>query len=129
AWVHATERGSELTIMAPITHQLLSNMIPTLGDVDLLPFTAQSDERRLPASQSALDFEVRFPYPVDIPYWESPQKSYHAILVVDTRVFAVLGTVFGQKSQWAEGTFAVFALVTVLFLLVELASLIAGVRL
>ncbi len=129
AWVHATERGNELTIMAPITHQLLSNMIPTLGDVDLLPFTGQSDERRLPASQSPFDFEVKFPYPVDIPYWESPHKSYHAILVVDTRVFAVLGTVFGQKSQWAEGTFAVFALVTVLFLLVELASLVAGVRL
>jgi len=50
------------------------------------------------------------------------------VLVVDTRISAVLGTVF-QKIDWAELALGVFVGVAVLFLLVELLSLIAGVKL
>src|SRR5215469_12711122 len=129
AWVHATANGSELTLVAPVTHELLSQLVPGLGDVDLIGYTAPARDSLLPPKQNLLDIEVAFPYPLTIASWNSPQENLTGVLVVHTRVFAVLGTVFGAKTDWAQGLFAVFIMVAVAFLLVELASGVAGVRL
>ena len=54
------------------------------------------------------------------------QRDY---LLVDTRFSAVLGIVFGQKADWSDLALTfILALITV-FLLVEIASLYAGVKL
>ena len=129
AWVHTVANGNELTLLAPITHDSLSRLIPGLGDVDLLPFTARSRESLVPPKQNALDFEFSFPYPIQLDLWNSPPRRRNAILFVDTRLFAVLGIMFGATPQWFEGVTTVFVVVSVLFLLVEIASLIGGVRL
>jgi sigma-B regulation protein RsbU (phosphoserine phosphatase) len=129
AWVHARANGSELTLLAPITHELLSQLVPGLGDVDLIGYTAPARESQVPPKQNALDVEVSFPYPLTMASWDSPNQNTTGVLVVRTRVFAVLGTVFGEKTDWAAGLLAVFVMVAVLFLLVEIVSLIAGVRL
>jgi len=129
AWVHALANGNELTLLAPISHDSLSRLIPGLGDVDLVPFTARSRESLIPPKQNALDFEFSFIYPVPLDLWDSPPRRRTAILLVDTRLFAVLGIMFGATSQWFEGLTAAFIGVSILFLLVEMASLVAGVRL
>jgi len=129
AWVHSVANGNELTLLAPITHESLSQLIPGLGDVDLVPFTARSRESLAPPKQNALDFELSFILPVQLDLWNAPPKSRTAILLVDTRLFAVLDTMFGATSQWFEGLTTAFIIVSILFLLVEMASLIAGVRL
>src|SRR5579871_2804287 len=49
AWVHAAANGNELTLIAPITHDLLSHLIPGLGDVDLVQYTARSQGSLVPA--------------------------------------------------------------------------------
>jgi sigma-B regulation protein RsbU (phosphoserine phosphatase) len=54
------------------------------------------------------------------------------ILRVDTRASAVLGTIFQSRDQtldWAEFYLGAFIVVTIVFLLVELISLVAGVQL
>jgi len=129
AWAHTRTDSNEMTLIAPITHDLLSGLVPGLGDVDLLPYTKPVQDSRVPQKQNALDFDVSFPYPVQIASWDSPQNALRGILVVHTRVFAVLGTVFGARTEWGAGLLGVFVVVAVLFLLVELASLVAGVRL
>jgi sigma-B regulation protein RsbU (phosphoserine phosphatase) len=129
AWVHAVSDGQQLTLLAPINHELLSQLISTLGDVDLLPYTTRTSTSRLPVKQNPLDFEVAFAYPIEIASWNSPKDHKQGMLVVDTRVFAVLATVFGDNLQWAEGWLTMFVVVTVLFLLMEMAAMVAGVRL
>jgi sigma-B regulation protein RsbU (phosphoserine phosphatase) len=129
AWLHERNRGNEITLVAPLTHDLLSRLIPGLGDVDLIPYTARSAKSRLPDKQNPFDIEVWFPYPVQLESWGSPQSSESGILLVDTRFSAVLGTIFGQKLEWAEKAMGIFVTVAVMFLLVELASLYFGVRL
>lgn len=129
AWVHAVSGDNEITMMAPVTHDLLTELVPGLGDVDLAPFTAHSRENLVPEKQNAFDLAVSGFYPISIPAWESPQSSRIAILLVKTRFSAVLGTVFGQKLQWGETALGLFLVVLVLFLLQGLASLVAGVRL
>jgi sigma-B regulation protein RsbU (phosphoserine phosphatase) len=129
AWVHAVSDGNQLTLVTPINHELLSQLISTLGDVDLLPYTRRTAESRLPPKQGALDFEVAFAYPMEIASWNSPKEHKQGMLVVDTRVFAVLATVFGDNLRWAEGWLTLFVVVTIVFLLVELAALFWGFRL
>lgn len=129
AWVHSIADRNQLTLVAPISHELLSQLISGLGDVDLLPFTTRTAESRLPPKQNALDFEVRFFYPMEIPSWSSPKDNETGILAVDTRVFAVLATVFGENLDWANFWLTLFVVLTILFLLAELAALVAGFQL
>src|SRR5579883_3396071 len=129
AWVHSVANGGELTLLAPVTHDLLSHLIPGLGDIDLVPYTARSQQSLVPPKQNPLDFELSMIYPVPIDLWDQPPNTKTGVLLVDTRVFAVLDTMFGAKSQWFETLTGAFVVVSILFLLVELASLVAGVRL
>jgi sigma-B regulation protein RsbU (phosphoserine phosphatase) len=129
AWAHTRTPSNEMTLMAPITHQLLSQLVPGLGDVDLLPYTKPAVESLVPPAQNALDVDVSFPFPVQVASWNSPQTTLRGILVVHTRVFTVLGTLFGGRAEWGAGLLGVFSVVAILFLLVELLALVAGVRL
>jgi phosphoserine phosphatase RsbU/P len=129
AWLHERNRGNEITLVAPITHDLLSRLVPGLGDVDLIPYTRPTAESHLPPKQNPFDIEVQFPYPVQLESWDSPQAMHTGYLLVDTRFAAVLGTIFGQKLEWADAAMTVFVVVAVMFLIVELASLYFGVRL
>jgi sigma-B regulation protein RsbU (phosphoserine phosphatase) len=129
AWVHAVSDSNQLTLIAPISHEMLSQLISTLGDVDLVPYTKRASESRLPPKQNALDFEVAFAYPMQIASWNSPKDNERGTLVVDTRVFAVLAAVFGDNLDFAAGWLTLFVVVSVLFLLMELVALVTGFRL
>jgi sigma-B regulation protein RsbU (phosphoserine phosphatase) len=133
AWARAEHNGSAVTILAPITHDLLTGLVNGLGDVSFqsgfLNLTGRS-RSRIPAPANLADFRVSFLYPVAVPSWESPQKPPETLLmVVETRVSAVLGIVFGQKEEWSERIMTFLVAASILLLLVELASLWAGVQL
>jgi phosphoserine phosphatase RsbU/P len=129
AWVHERSNDNEITLVAPLSHDLLTRLIPGLGDVDLVPYTMHTTESRLPSKENPLDMEVSFLYPVQLESWGSPRESFTGYLLVDTRFSAVLGAIFGQKMQWAEIAMGLFVAVGILFLLGEIASLFFGVRL
>jgi len=135
AWAHVKADDEEVTVLAPISHEFLASLVPGLGDVNFTPVDVTAPpvldrlgQSHVPPSKNALDFRIRGLYPVKVPHWDAPDKAADLILVVDTRVSAVLGTVF-QKVDWAEFALGLFAVVIILFLIVELFSLVAGVRL
>jgi sigma-B regulation protein RsbU (phosphoserine phosphatase) len=130
AWAHEVANGNEVTILAPFNHELLAGLIPQLGDANLAaPFTKWGQENRIPEKVNALDFEVKGFVPLEVASWDSPQHPTDAILVVDSRVSAVLSMVFGQKLELGEKMLDFFVAVAILFLIVETFSAVAGIQL
>jgi sigma-B regulation protein RsbU (phosphoserine phosphatase) len=129
AWAHVVEAGNEVTVLAPLSHEVLSEFVPGLGDVNFIPVMGRVHASHLPAAVNAMDFRVGGIYPVIAPNWESPGRKTQLYLLVDTRLSAVLGIVFGQKQQWGEQVLDWLIAFAALFFLVELASLVAGIRL
>jgi sigma-B regulation protein RsbU (phosphoserine phosphatase) len=129
AWSHAERNANEVTILAPVTHELLTNLVPGLGEVNFHGFTSGSGESLLPAPINVFDLHVRWLYPVYVPAWESPSSAPQQLrLEVDTRYSAVLAIVF-EKSDWSEIWLTGFGALVGIFLLVEIASLWAGIKL
>ncbi|MGA2773442.1 MAG: SpoIIE family protein phosphatase [Bryobacteraceae bacterium] len=130
AWAHEVANGNEVTILAPVTHNLLAGLIPQLGDANLAaPFTKWGGENRVPEKVNALDFEVTGFVPLEVASWDSPQHPTDAVLLVNSRVSAVLSMVFGQKLELGERILDFFVAVAILFLIVEMVSLVAGIQL
>jgi sigma-B regulation protein RsbU (phosphoserine phosphatase) len=130
AWAHEVANGNEVTILAPFTHQLLAGLIPQLGDANLVAsFTKWGQENRVPEKVNVLDFEVEGFVPIQVASWDSPQNSTDALLVVYSRVSAVLSMLFGEKLELGEKMLDFFVAVAILFLIVEMVSLVAGIQL
>lgn len=127
AWAHASDR-EDVTLIAPITEDFLSSLVAGIGDVAFVPLMDRPKQSRVPPARNAFDFQIRGWYRNTVDRWESPNEHRETLLVVDTRISAVLGTVF-QKPDWAELALGMFVAVAVLFLVVELVSLFAGVQL
>jgi sigma-B regulation protein RsbU (phosphoserine phosphatase) len=128
AWAHAEHGDEEVTAMAPVTSEFLSGLVPGLGDVAFVPLMDRPRESHVPPAKSIFDFPLRGFFGMDVHYWDNPHNRRGLVLAVDTRISAVLGTVF-QKIDWAELALAIFVVVTAIFLLVELVSLVAGIQL
>ena len=130
AWAHAEQGGNEVTILAPITAELLAGLVPGIGDITFLGYTQRSAKSHVPPAMNGLDFGVSFPYPMFVPAWETPLEPPNRLyFVVDTRFSAVLGIVFGQKADWSELAMTVLMTLMGVFLVVEMVSLWAGVKL
>ena len=133
AWAHVIENGEEVTVLAPVTIEVLGGLVPGLGDVAFAPLMMHTRASRVPEARNAFDFPLQGWYPLDVPRWHSPHEHSPLILTVDTRASAVLGTIFRsrdfQRMDWAEVALVAFAVLTILFLLVEMISLLAGVQL
>jgi sigma-B regulation protein RsbU (phosphoserine phosphatase) len=138
AWAHASENGTRVTIVAPIRADMLANLVPELGDVtffedplgpDPTRLTGSSKRSHIPPKTNPFDIRVTWFYPIEVRDWDSPERAERRLfLVVTTRLSAVLNTVF-QKPEWNETVFFLLVTVSILLLLVELASLVAGVKL
>ena len=129
AWAHAELGGNEITILAPITPELLADLVPGIGDVNFIGKVDRSPRSHLPPPVNALDLKVSFPYPIFVPSWENPAASPQRLFfVVETRYSAVLGIVFGQKADWSELAMSVLLTLVGVFFLVEVVSLWAGIK-
>src|ERR1051326_5804989 len=64
AWAHVPGGREEVTILAPITHELLTGLVPGLGDVTFYPLMGRSRSSQVPARKNWLDFEFNGIYPV-----------------------------------------------------------------
>jgi phosphoserine phosphatase RsbU/P len=136
-WAFAEHAGNSAVAMAPVTHELLAGLVPNLGDVNYTPIMGHIQKSHVPAASNLFDFAVTgVVFPVTVPTWESPQGYKELYLTVDTRLSGVLSILFGQKNtgfnrkfSWGEVVLAAFLLISVLFLVLELISLVAGVQL
>ena len=143
SWAHVKHGGTEVTMLAPITRDLLADLSPGIGQVSLIPPNSTASRsaaksssperasrktRRLAEAANRLDIAVDGLRPVYSPYWDAPEKQAEWILIVHTRPSIVLGTVFGQVN-WAQGLLALFVVVAATLLLVWVVSLIMGISL
>jgi phosphoserine phosphatase RsbU/P len=132
AWAHVRTNNEQVTVAAPVTHDVLAALVPGIGDVNFIQnaraLIGTPQRSLIPQPKNAFDFQISGAIPMNVPYWESPQKTEQLLLVVDTRLSAVLGLVF-QQGDWAEKTLTLFIAVAALFLVMEMISLIAGIRL
>ena len=129
-WAHAEQAGNEVTILAPVTPELLAGLVPGIGDITFPTYTERAVKSHVPAAVNSVDFGFSFLYPVFVPSWENPQGVLQNLyFVVDTRYSAVLGIVFGQRANWSELAMTFLVTLTGVFFLMELVSLWAGVKL
>jgi phosphoserine phosphatase RsbU/P len=147
-WVHAISKTAEVTMLAPLTAEALANLVPNLGQVALgarkpsptagtssFQFTSSDLRGRVPAAANRLDGQVAYAAFVPVALWDHPNQTENEALFLVTRVSAVLQTVFGQKPELSDGITAaslaslIFSITGILLLVVELGSIVIGVRL
>jgi len=162
-WAHAAREGKETTLVVPMSADALSELVPGLAEVTILleeetpaasaaprgrgaavsisgrryrtSQAARASKDYLPPQANRFDREVTYLCPVSVAFWETPGRVETRVLIIRTRYFAVLGTLFGQTVEFSPGftmaalaSFA-FTVVAILFLLVEAVSLVIGARL
>ncbi len=128
-WAHVVAAGNEVTVLSPLTPELLGGLVPGLGDATFRPIMGPARQSHVPPALNAFDFRVNGVYPVMAPRWDSPKTEQRLYLWVDTRLSSVMGIVFGQKLEWGEAVLDLLIGFAVLFFIVESASLVAGVQL
>ena len=141
-WAHVLGAGPDArqaTVLYPVTSDVLTNLDKRLSFVWIQPYEGDaasvrvSREARLPTPQNALDLGVTGVFPLQISSWENPTDQTTALLVVQSRMSAVLGIIFehrpGQRFTLDDKLQAVFIAIIALFLFIEIASLRAGVKL
>jgi sigma-B regulation protein RsbU (phosphoserine phosphatase) len=140
SWAHATKGGTEATIIAPLTSDLLAELAPDIGEVFLGPVDVQQRPakkmpvrasrsrhvNRIPEAASRFDIQVTLLTPVVLQSWEAPGTLHQGALIVYTRPSAVLRVLFG-KIEYSQTWLIFFLLVTGIFFIVELISLRIGV--
>jgi sigma-B regulation protein RsbU (phosphoserine phosphatase) len=127
AWAYVRTDEEQVTVAAPVTHSVLAGLVPGLGDVNFIPIMGSPQRSLIPPAKNSFDFQISGAIPIQAPRWESPHQKEQLLLVVDTRLSAVLGLVF-QQGDWADKTLTLFIAVAALFLFVEMISLVAGIR-
>jgi sigma-B regulation protein RsbU (phosphoserine phosphatase) len=144
SWAHVIQGDTEVTLLAPLTPDLLARLVPGIGEVVFLgpsDFRGKSPARSINSQASGnrrprqlappsnrFDVDVAWIMPMYFSYWESPEKQREVDLVVHTRPSIVLGTVFRQVN-WAQVVLAALLVVAGLLLLVWVISFIVGVSL
>lgn len=126
-WAHAVNQGREVTIVAPLTSDFLTSLVPSLGDVSVLSESANTG--RVPPRYNRFDADLFWAALVSAGVWEAPNKVESILLPIHTRPSAVLGAVFGPRVQFTQGVLYLFLGVATAFLIVELVSLIFGISL
>lgn len=157
AWAHFADPDDEITAIAPLSQEMIADLVPHLGVVTLFPTSPEKgtkwrnpesesgsntdiDEKvleprlahsqhHLPPPMSRLDVPVA--YPSFVPHYEldSPNQTYRGVLLVESRPSAVLSTFFSGTELLRGVLLNVVIAVAILFLFVELVAAIIGVSL
>jgi phosphoserine phosphatase RsbU/P len=155
AWARAAYGGTEVILASPLSREFLSRLVPELGAVKIYSLAEERGPERgsptliiggralvdppgkrrsdpIPPPHNRADIVVTGYYPIPLHMWEKPGSGETTMLLVQTRVSAVLGLVFGHNAlrdtmEWAQFGWVIFLVVSFLFLLVELISLVIGI--
>jgi sigma-B regulation protein RsbU (phosphoserine phosphatase) len=150
SWANVISGATQVVIMAPLSQEFLSNLVPGIGQVNFrdfaespggleststgTPATGGRPATRIPPKNSFIDIQVNWGSLVPVMFWNSPghKRDISGVLLVNTRMSAVLSTVFGNNialGDMATGQVLglAFLITVTLFLIVELVSLVIGV--
>ena len=147
SWANVHSGNEAVTIMAPLSQDFLSGLLPGIGQVSFRDFSesdgalrsvpagpaAPFHAARVPPKNNAVDVQVNWGSLVPVTFWRSPgDKNIRGLLLVHTRMSAVLSTVFGNNINlgdmaYGQVIWGAFLVTVTLFLIVELVSLVIGV--
>jgi sigma-B regulation protein RsbU (phosphoserine phosphatase) len=137
SWAHVSRNSTEVVMLEPVTNRMLSELVPNLAAVQLYERDARltahpesEDEAvHIPPQRNSLDREVYWAARVEVADWDRPGRMTQRVLIVTTRYFALLNVIFGDKFVDGQAGLWVLGGVGVLFLIVEMMSLITGISL
>ncbi len=150
AWAHYRDDQKEITALAPLSNEMIENLVPHLGAIALLETHNVRRQDMPPASAGSLSLNnpspsghpSRLPPPVnrlDVPLFipstrphfhlDTPNRPYDGVLWVYSRPSAVLRSFFSGSEVIRGVVFDVLVAIAVLFLLVELVAVVIGVSL
>jgi sigma-B regulation protein RsbU (phosphoserine phosphatase) len=143
AWSHATSSDLDVDVVAPVEKEMLGELVPKLGQVDLrgnddvklAHRTLTADELRrgdvdaVPPPANQFDYEVFWPSTVPIAEFGTARKLNAGILYIVTRPSALMAAIFGERFQVAQALLWVFFAIAILFFIVEIVSLVVGISL
>ena len=150
-WALRADAKTQVFALAPLSNQLVENLVPNLGVIALIevngshgkPELSLSLEQpsagngetparlrlHLPPAVSTFDIPVFLPSTVQHFHFDKPNQTHEGVLWVYSRPSAVLAAFF-SKSETLRGTLAfLFVAVVVLFLVVEAIAVTIGVSL
>jgi sigma-B regulation protein RsbU (phosphoserine phosphatase) len=149
-WALRVEGRTQVYALAPLSNELVENLVPNLGVIALievkrsegrpqLSFSLDDEAAKsaapkrfrlhLPPAVSTFDIPVFLPSTVQHYHYDTPNQTHEGVLWVYSRPSAVLSSFFA-KSESLRGTLAVlFAIVIILFLVVEAIAVTIGVSL
>ncbi len=153
AWAHAAAENREVTLAAPLHPEVLSGLVPLLGEVTYMTLAEAGKGSRtggprfmvggkemtpqagrapdaLPPPVNRFDIPVDWFTLVPAAVWDQPQKMQNVVFSIRTRFSAVFRVITGEQADFSD-KFAgiVFSGTAILFLIVELFSLLIGVNL
>ena len=135
---HVKNNGAEVTLLAPITSDVLSNMVPGMADVQFIDLGAHNGTnpdpdlhlgKHLPPQANHLDFEVYWLSRPRLPDWSNPKQEHTSILSITTRPSAVVNVLFGTGFSMEQWSLFAFLSIAGIFLIVEIGSMMIGVSL
>lgn len=148
-WSHVKLVNGDFTVVAPLSREYLSNLVPDLGVVQILllrPSTEgtirigskrklavqrDTDSKRVHAlapPANRFDMEVRWSSLVQVANWDDPDTQTDALIYVRSRPSAVYSALFSRKEDTIQDFIPLALLVvSIAFLIVELVSLVIGV--
>jgi phosphoserine phosphatase RsbU/P len=133
AWHYAAKNGAKYLVVAPLSRQFLSGMMPGLGDVyflqqkfslssnspahassskalpgypqqvQLLPAGGDGPNTALPPPVNRFDVDVRWLSSVTAARWPNAQVTAPAFLLVHTRLSSILATILSQGGDELQG--------------------------
>lgn len=150
AWSHHEDDKQVITVFAPLTNEIIANLVPHLGVISLLeethgdmpasgPLTfdvsgkddtsSSSQAGRLPAAVSRFDIPVLLPSTIPHSHLNAPGREFQGLLLVYSRPSAVLRAFFSDSDLFRGAVTDVLIGIAILFLVVELGAIVLGVRL
>ena len=151
AWSLAVRDDTKVLALVPLTRRSLSGMVPGLGDVYFLQFsgaapqsTGQANKAELeiqpagnetassalPPAVNTFDLDMFWPSQVTAADWMTPSATRSALLLVHTRLSAVLAVILSQKADELQGLLPILlATVAIAFLVVGVVGLAIGISL
>ena len=133
-WSHDRMPTGDVTAAAALTGDFLASLVPHLGLVEVSESRSRlsrpgAGKGALPPAANGFDQEVMWAATLPTAYWNSPgSESTDPIIVVRSRISAVMGAVFNRKSDVFQGVLqSILIGGPLLFLIVELISLAIGI--
>ncbi len=140
-FAHENRDGVEVTLLSPITSDILSTLVPGMADVHFMGLRTGDAQKKaapnpkvrpgqyLPPKAFRFDYEITWVSPSRLPDWSHPNQQTSALISITTRASAVINAVFGQSFDMEQFSLIAFLVVAGIFLLVEIGSIIIGISL